>query len=80
MSLLLNGKEILTVSTDESKGILKNYEELWTKIRDLIRSKTNILNDYDEKFVFAFKENARTSLIVVRVVFREDNKYYWQVF
>ena len=23
----------------------------WTKIRDLIRSKTNILNDYDEKFV-----------------------------
>ena len=23
----------------------------WTKIRDLIRSKTNILNDCDEKFV-----------------------------
>ena len=37
-----NGKKYLTqVPTDESKDTLKTYEELWNKIRDLIRSITN---------------------------------------
>ena len=31
--------------------MLKKHEELWTKIRVLIRSKTNNSNDYDIKFM-----------------------------
>ena len=36
-------------STDESKNTLKKYEELWDKIRDLIRSTSNNWDNYDEK-------------------------------
>ena len=37
----INGNKYLTlVSTIESKEIIKKYEELWSKIRDLIRSIT----------------------------------------
>ena len=36
-----NGNKYLTlVPTNESKGKIKKYEELWSKIRDLIRSIT----------------------------------------
>ena len=46
----INGNKYLTlVPTDKSKEILKKCEEQWTKIRGLIRSKTNNLDDYDEK-------------------------------
>ena len=40
-------KYLAQVPSDESKHILKDYEELWTKVRDLIRSKTNNLDNYD---------------------------------
>ena len=30
---------------------MKNYEELWITIRDLIRSITKNSNDYDEKYM-----------------------------
>ena len=33
------------------KAKKKKYEELWNKIRDLIRSITKNLNDYDEKYM-----------------------------
>ena len=33
----------------ESKDTLKQYEKLWTKIRDLTISKANNSDDYDEK-------------------------------
>ena len=37
----INENKYLTiVSTDESKEKIKKYEELWIKIRDLIRSVT----------------------------------------
>ena len=37
-----NGNKYLTpVPTDKSKHILRRYEEPWSKLRDLIRSKTN---------------------------------------
>ena len=39
------------VSTDEIKNTLEKYEELWTMIRDLIRSKTDDSDDYDEKYM-----------------------------
>ena len=47
-----NGTKYLTlVSTDESKGILKLYEELQNNIKGLIRSITNNLNNYDKKYM-----------------------------
>ena len=44
--------------TDESKDTFKKYEELWSKIRDLVRSITNNSDKYDEKYML---EKARTS-------------------
>ena len=44
-------KYLMLTPIDESKEIKKIYEELWNKIRDLIRSITNKLNDYDEKYI-----------------------------
>lgn len=46
------GNRYLTlVSTDESKETLEKYEELWHKIRDIIRSITNNSYNYDEKYI-----------------------------
>ena len=39
------------VPTNESKGIIKENEELWSKIRDLISSVTKHLDDYDEEYM-----------------------------
>ena len=36
-------------ATNESKEIIKKYEEIWSKIRDLIRSITKNSDDYHEK-------------------------------
>ena len=48
----INEKKYLTrVPTNESKEKIKKYEKLWIKIRDLIRSITKSLNDYDEKYM-----------------------------
>ena len=38
------------VPTDENKEIIRKYEELWTKIRNAIRSKTDSSDDYEEKY------------------------------
>ena len=47
-----NGNKYLTlVPTDESKDILKKYEELWNKTRGLIRSVTYSLDNYNEKYM-----------------------------
>ena len=38
----INGnKNLMLVTTDESKEIMKKYNELWSKIKDLIKPKTN---------------------------------------
>ena len=76
-----NGNKYLTiVPTDESKDTLKKYEEIWTKRRDLIRSKPNNSDDYDKKYI-KIKFNSdddlplmktlelRNMIIVVRAVF-----------
>ena len=39
------------VPTDERKNTLKKFEELWNKIRDLIRSVTNNSDYYDKKYI-----------------------------
>ena len=48
----INKSKYLTlVSTNESKEKIKKYEELWSKIRDLIRSVTKNSDDYDEIYI-----------------------------
>ena len=42
-------KCLMLVSTDKNKDMLKRNEELWNKIRDLIRSKTNNVDNCDKK-------------------------------
>ena len=37
--------------TDENKSAIKRYEELWSKLKDLIRSITNNSENYDEKYM-----------------------------
>ena len=79
------------ISIDEGKDTLKNYEEMWSKTRDLIRSTTNNSDDYDKKYM-KIKFNSDDDLplnktlklynmiIVVKSDFHEGNKYYPQVF
>ena len=40
----------MLVLINESKEKIRKYEELWIKIRDLIRSITKTYDDYDEKY------------------------------
>ena len=48
----INGNKYLTLGpTNDSKEKIKKYEELWSKIRDLIRSVTKTSDDYDEKYM-----------------------------
>ena len=73
--------------TNENKEKIKKFEELWIKIRDLIRSITKNSDDYDEKYM-KIKFNLDDELplnktieiptmtIVVRAIFLENNKYY----
>ena len=74
------------VAIHESKKIIKKYEELWTKIRDLIRSVTKNSNDYDEIYMkINFNSDDESILsktieipsirIVVRAVFHENKNY-----
>ena len=77
--------------TNESEEMIKKYEELWNKIRDLIRSITKNSDDYDEIYK-KIKFNSGDELplnkmieihnttIVVGAIFNEKNKCYLQVF
>ena len=48
----INKNKYLTlVPTNESKEIIKKYEELWSKIRDLISSITKNSNHYNGKYI-----------------------------
>ena len=86
----INGNKYLTL-TNESKEKAKKYEELWNKIRCLIRSITKNSDDYDEKYT-KIKFNLDDELplnkkieipsmtIVARAISVKNNKYYPQVF
>ena len=88
----INRNKYLTlVLTNESKEKIKKYKELWIKIRDLIRSITKNLDDYDKnhmKIEFNWDDGLPLNkmieisnmIIVVRALFHEINKYYPQVF
>ena len=78
----------MLVSTDESKEKIKKYEELWIRIKDLIRSvtKNSDDNDYDEiymKIKFLSDDELRVNKVVELFflkIINENNKYYPQVF
>ena len=84
-------KYLKLVLTNESKEIIKQYEELWGKMRDLINSVTKNSDDYDEKYMeIKFNSDDKLSLsetgeirsmiIVARAVLHENKKYYPQGF
>ena len=84
-------KYLMLVPTNESKEKNKKYEELWIKIRDLMRSITKNSDDYYEKYMkIKFNSDNEVPLnktiefpkmtIVFIAVFHENNKYYPQVF
>ena len=88
----INGNKYLTlVLTNKSKEKIEKYKELWSKVRDLIRSLTKNSDDYDEKYI-KIKFNSDDELplnkmieissmiIVAKTVFHKNNKYYPQVF
>ena len=80
-------KNLIKVSTNESKEKIKEYEERWYKIGDLIRSINKNSDDNDERYM-KIKFNSDDDLplnkvietptitIVVRAVFHEINKHY----
>ena len=88
----INGnKHLSLVPTNESKEKIKKYGELWSKIRDLIRSITKNSGDYDETYMkikfnsdneFPLNKTIEVAcmIIVVRATFYENNKDYLQVF
>ena len=75
-------KYLTLVPTNESKEKVKKYEELWSKIKDLIRSITKKSDDYDEKYMkikfnsddkLPLNKNTKfhSMMIVVSAVFME---------
>ena len=75
----------------KAKKKLKKYGELWSKIRDLIRSINKNSDDCDKKYMkIKFNSNDELPLnktidipimkIIVRAIFLRNNKFYQQVF
>ena len=81
-----NGNKYLTlVLTDENKYIWKTYEELYSKIRDQIRTVSNNASNYNEKYMpikFDSEDNLplKKTLVLCNMViankyiFHEGNK------
>ena len=44
-------KYLMLAPTNESKEKTEKYEEVWIRIRDLIRSITKNSDEYDEKYM-----------------------------
>ena len=55
-------KYLMLVPTNESKEKIKKYEELWSKIRALIRSIAKNSDEYDEKYM-KIKSNSDEKLL-----------------
>ena len=76
---------MLAPINESKEKILKN-EKLWSKIQNLIRSRTKHFDDYEKKYMKIKLDSDDESLlniaiklpiikIVVRTVFHEDDKY-----
>ena len=85
-------KDKSIVPTNKSKEKMKRYEELWSKIEDLIRSITKNSDSFDEKYMkIKFNSDGKIPLnktiqinsiiIVVRATFMKItnviNKFSW---
>ena len=80
------------VPTNESKEKIVKYEELLSKIRDLMRSVSKILDHYDKNYMkikFDLDDDLllnktleipNVTILAVTAIFYENNKYYPQVF
>ena len=79
------------VATNESKEIIKIYEELWSKMQVLIKSIIKNADDYDKKYMEIILNSddklplnkameIQNTTIIVRAVFRKNNKHYPQGF
>ena len=76
----------------KAKKKIEKYEELWSKIRDLIRLITKNSGDYDYEKYMKVKFDSDDGLplnktieiptmtIVAKVFFHENDKYYPQIF
>ena len=80
----INGnKYLMLVPTSESKEKIKKYEELWIKIRDIIRSITKDLDVYDKKYIkIKFDSDNelplhKTTINVSAVFLKNDKSYPW---
>ena len=81
----------LTLVPTNERGKIKKYEELWSKIKDLISSVTKNSDDYEEKYMkikFDSDDNLplnkmieiHIATIVVRTIVYENIKDYEQIF
>ena len=80
----INGnKYLMLVPTSESKEKIKKYEELWIKIRHIIRSITKDLDVYDKKYIkIKFDSDNelplhKTTINVSAVFLKNDKSYPW---
>ena len=75
----------------KKQRLTEKYEELWTKIKDLIRSNIIISGNYDENYIktklnsddnLTLKKTLeiRNMIVLVRSVFQKGKKYYPQDF
>ena len=60
-------KNSTLILTNENKEKNKKYEELWIKIKDLIRSVTKISDDYDGKYM-KIKFNLDDELLLNKII------------
>ena len=84
-------KYLTFVSTDKNKEVLGKYTELWNGIKRLIEKIDNKPGEYGKEFIkikFSSDDNLplnktlklHNSTVIVRSVFKEDGKYYPQIF
>ena len=75
-------KNLTPVPFNESKEKIKKYEELWSKIKDLVRSITK--NSKCLWWKIYGNQNKmieiHSMIIVLRAVIHENNKYYPKIF
>ena len=78
-------------STDENKGLLKKYNNVWNGIRDKIKEISSSECDYEKDYMkIQFNSDDNLPLrkplkfhnmtVTIRSVFEEDGKLYPQVF
>ena len=83
-----NGNKYLVLaSIDKNKELLEKYTELWNKINSLIEKRGNEPGEHGKDYMkikFSSDDNLPLSChiltIIVRSIFKENDKYYLQIF